>query len=65
MVNRRFVHENRVHQFVVTQDINGWNVREEEDQAILRHVHHADWHRVERDLQLFELRHRAQAERMD
>jgi hypothetical protein len=45
-----------VHRFVVTSDLTGWEVREEEDSAILRRVHREDWHRVERDIQLFEIR---------
>jgi len=45
-----------VHRFVVTRDIEGWEVREEKDSAILRRAHRNDWHRVERDMQLFEIR---------
>jgi hypothetical protein len=34
-------------------------VREEEDRAVLRCVHRGDWHLVELDAQLFEIRARA------
>ena len=45
-----------VHRLIVTNDLEGWEVREEEDAAVLRLTHRADWHRVERDMQLFEIR---------
>ena len=44
------------HDFVVTQDIHGWNVKELEDSQVLSQVHYDDWHRVERDTWLFDLR---------
>jgi hypothetical protein len=45
-----------VHRFVVTGDLNGWEVREEEDSTVLRRTHREDWHRVERDILLFQIR---------
>jgi hypothetical protein len=44
-----------VHRFVVTPDLEGWDVLEEEDSTVLRRVHRKDWHRVERDTRLFEI----------
>jgi hypothetical protein len=41
--------------FVVTRDAGGWEVSEEEDSAVLRRVHRKEWHRVERDIHLFEI----------
>ena len=42
------------HRCIVTSDASGWNVREEEDSRVVREMHHTDWHRVERALDLFE-----------
>lgn len=48
--------DGRVRRLVVTPDASGWEVREEEDSAVVRRVHRADWHRVERERRLFEAR---------
>lgn len=50
------VHHGHVHRFVVTADARGWDVLEEEDSTVLMHVHREDWHRVERDVRLFQMR---------
>jgi len=55
-LNRRLTQHEHVHQFIVMRNLDGWEVREEEDAAILRHVQHDDWHRVERDVGLFDIR---------
>ena len=34
----------------------GWEVREEQDEEILRRICYTDWHRVERALQVFTIR---------
>jgi hypothetical protein len=44
-----------VHRFVVTRDLEGWEVLEDEDSTVLRRVHREDWHRVETDTRLFEI----------
>jgi hypothetical protein len=31
----------------------GWEVRDEQDDRVLKRVHYTDWHRVERALQMF------------
>ena len=54
-LDRRLINQERVHLFVVTRDAGGWEVREEEDSAVLRRVHRRDWHHVERDIRLFEI----------
>jgi hypothetical protein len=41
---------------VVTECAQGWEVREEEGAVVKHDVIHDDWHRVERDLSLFDLR---------
>ena len=33
----------------------GWEVRDEQDSRVLKHVHYTDWHRVERALTRFAL----------
>jgi hypothetical protein len=59
MLSRELInHEHRC-RFVVTSASDGWEVREEEDAVIVRAVHRHDWHRVERDRLLFDLRARA------
>jgi hypothetical protein len=32
----------------------GWEIREERDNRVVRVTHHTDWHRVERSLQQLE-----------
>ena len=41
---------------VVVRIDRGWEVREQRDDTILRVIRHADWHRVERSVQLLERR---------
>ena len=55
-LNRDLTNDGHVHRFVVTQNHKGWEVREEEDSIILRAAHREDWHRVERDIRLFDIR---------
>jgi hypothetical protein len=55
-LNRDLTNHGHIHRFVVTQSLRGWDVREEEDSTVLRHTLREDWHRVERDVQLFDLR---------
>ena len=33
----------------------GWEVRDEQDDRVLKHVRYNDWHRVERALNMFNL----------
>jgi len=54
--DRHLTGHGHFYRFVVTKDPAGWEVREEEDTAVLRRAHREDWHRVERDIQLFEMR---------
>ena len=55
-LDRHLIGHGHVHRFVVTHNLEGWDVREEEDSAVLLRAHLEDWHRVERDIQLFEIR---------
>lgn len=34
---------------------SGWEVRDQQDDRVLKHVHYSDWHRVERALNMFAL----------
>jgi len=61
MLNRHLINHEHTSRFLVTSDTDGWEVREEQDAAVVRVVHRADWHRVERDRLLFDLRARALA----
>jgi hypothetical protein len=49
---------NHVRRLVVTTMSDGWEVREEEDAGVISVVRRYDWHRVERDCLLFDLRER-------
>jgi hypothetical protein len=53
-VERYFVNNGHSHHFVVTDDVTGWDIREEEDSIVTRESHHHDWHRVERAVHRFE-----------
>jgi hypothetical protein len=55
-LNRDFVNNGHVHRFAVAEGPQGWDVREEEDRTVLRQTFREDWHLVERDLQVFELK---------
>lgn len=55
-LTRCLTRSGHVHRFVVTSDVHGWEVIEEEDSAVLKRVHREDWHRVERDAWLFQVR---------
>jgi hypothetical protein len=56
LLNHELINDGHSLRLVVTPDSGGWEVREEEDAAVLRRVHRHDWHRVERDIWLFGLR---------
>jgi hypothetical protein len=55
-LHREVTNDTHVHRLVVTSDIDGWEVREEEDGTVLHRAHRHDWHRVEMDPLLFELK---------
>lgn len=57
-LNHRLINQGHVHQFVVTRSVDGWEVREEEDAAVLKQVLRVDWHRVETDALLFRVTER-------
>jgi len=55
-LDRHLISQGHVHRFIVTSTLGGWEVLEEEDFSVLRRAHHEDWHRVERDIHLFDIR---------
>ena len=41
---------------IETRAAGGWDVLEEQDRRVVREVHYDDWHRVERQLNVFAMR---------
>ena len=57
MFNHRLEHHGRTRGFLIeTRPAGGWDVLEEQDRRVVREVHYDDWHRVERQLNVFALR---------
>lgn len=57
MLHREYTHDGHVDRFRVSRRAGaGWEVREERDDEVVRRVLYTDWHRVERAIQVFELR---------
>jgi hypothetical protein len=57
MFNHRLEHQGRTRGFLIeSRAAGGWNVLEEQDRRVVRDVHYDDWHRVERQLNVFALR---------
>lgn len=51
MFSRQLTRAGRTRSFVVTSlEAAGWEVRVEEDGAVIRRTRYSDWHRVERAL---------------
>lgn len=55
MFTKEFVSAGHTTRVTITRDVQGWQIQEERDSAIVKHVHYDDWHRVERALQALEL----------
>jgi hypothetical protein len=56
MYARTLVKASHVRRFVITAQPNvGWEVREEEDNGVVRCAYYEDWHRVERARRTFAL----------
>ena len=57
MFNHRLEHQGRTRGFLIeTRAAGGWDVLEEQDRRVVREVHYDDWHRVERQLNVFAMR---------
>jgi hypothetical protein len=56
MFAKELHNDGHVKKFSISENRNdGWEVREEQDNQILRQVRYTDWHRVERALTVFAL----------
>ena len=55
MFTKEFVSAGHTTRVTITRDVQGWQIQEERDSAIVKHMHYGDWHRVERALQALEL----------
>ena len=53
---RELTKSHHTHRLVIIADAYGWEVREEEDAAVISRVHRSDWHRVEMHVRLFDAR---------
>jgi hypothetical protein len=57
MFNHRLEHQGRTRGFLIApRAAGGWDVLEEQDRRVVREVHYDDWHRVERQLNVFAMR---------
>lgn len=55
MFSRILTFQGQTRTFVVDAlAANGWEVRVEQDRAVIRRVHYSDWHRVERAVDAIE-----------
>lgn len=56
MFERNLSHGGHTRRFVITaRDAQGWEVREEQDSAVVRAKIYDDWHRVERARSVFQV----------
>jgi hypothetical protein len=55
MLTREFAHAGHVTRVTITRSDVGWDLREERDNRVVRHMNYTDWHRVERAIQVIEL----------
>lgn len=56
MFAKELHNEGHVRRFSIRENSKaGWDVREEQDDRVLKHVRYSDWHRVERALNVFAL----------
>jgi hypothetical protein len=53
MFTRELIQGGHVRRFTIRESAHGWEVREEQDRRVIRHVEYQDWHRVERALVSF------------
>jgi hypothetical protein len=53
MYARTLRNATHVRTFTITTGGMGWEVREEQDSRLIRHIYYDDWHRVERARKTF------------
>ena len=57
MFTKELTQAGHIMRFIVTEaGWNGWEIRVEQDSAIVSRAHYSDWHRVERALDTIKLR---------
>lgn len=57
MFSRSLTQAGHVQRFFISPSgDHGWDVREERDSRVVRHIHLTDWHRVERARSVFTLK---------
>jgi hypothetical protein len=61
MVTRERTEDGHLQRFTVSRAERGWEVCERLDERVVRTSYYTDWHRVERAVQVFELRDRLSA----
>jgi hypothetical protein len=56
IITREMTVAGHVDRVVITRADDGWKLREERDDQLVREVRLTDWHRVERAVRVFETR---------
>jgi hypothetical protein len=59
MMTREFTTAGHTDRVTITRSNEGWDVREERDDQVVRTARYTDWHRVERAMWIFEVRNAA------
>jgi len=55
MLMREYVTAGHLNRVTVQRSREGWDIREERDDQVVRRVSYTDWHRVERLILAFEM----------
>ena len=55
MLIREYVAAGQLNRVTINRVREGWDVREERNDEVVRRANYTDWHRVERAIQAFEL----------
>ena len=58
MLTREYTSAGHVNRITLTKSRSGWEIREERDDTVVKRANYSDWHRVERAIQVFEVRGR-------
>jgi hypothetical protein len=56
MLTREYTSAGHVNRITLSKNRTGWEIREERDDTVVKRATYSDWHRVERALQVFELK---------
>ncbi|HYN07597.1 MAG TPA: hypothetical protein VES67_09425 [Vicinamibacterales bacterium] len=56
MLTREYTSAGHVNRITLTKKPAGWEIREERDDTVVKRANYRDWHRVERAIQVFELK---------